>query len=191
MKTLSLSIFFLTLWAVTFAQTDTIPEKPIIDRTIGKNEIKLNFLYALVGSLGRDMDIYFPEITYERIIDDGFTVGISAWRRAPELAFLITPHVRVYSGKKNNGLFFEFNAAILKADYDYRRGHDFPHPVFEENPGKKLGSGLGFAVGGKFLIGNGFVMETYLGFGKSTVRHENIKGTYSYPRAGITMGQRF
>ncbi len=193
MKKLTLSFLFLFLFfcAVAFAQTDSIPEKPVIDRTIGKNEIKINLLYVFAGSFDKGLELYFPEITYERVIDDGLTVGISAWRMAPELDFLIAPHVRVYSGKKNNGFFFEFNATILKADYNYRVSHDLPRPLFEEKPNKKLGRGFGLAVGGKFLIENGFIMEIYLGAGKSSVEHEGHKGTYYYPRLGITMGQRF
>ena len=110
---------------------------------------------------------------------------------APELDFLIIPHVRVYSGKKTNGFFLEFNATVLKAAYNYGNGHGFPLIQFEEEPQKKVGRGFGLAAGGKFLIGNGFIMENYLGLGKSTSTHEGYKATYHYPRFGITMGQRF
>jgi hypothetical protein len=191
MKKLVLSFLCLILYAVSFAQISSETEKPIIDRNIGKNEIKLNFLAAFVGTFDSGMELYFPEVTYERVIDDGFTVGISAWRMAPEIDFIIVPHVRVYSGKKNNGFFLEFNTAVLKADYDYQMGHGSPQQQFVEKPTKKVGKGFGLAFGGKFLIGNGFVMETYLGLGKSKVMHEGHKGIFYYPRFGITMGQRF
>jgi len=35
----------------------------------GNNELKINMAYAIAG---------FPEITYERILDDGGSVGLSA-----------------------------------------------------------------------------------------------------------------
>ena len=50
MKKLSILIVFFLWVSCIYAQTDSLKkdleEKSIVDRTIGKNEIKLNFLYS-------------------------------------------------------------------------------------------------------------------------------------------------
>ncbi len=192
MKKLLLSFLCLISCAVALAQTDTIPAKPIIDRTIGKNEIKLNFLYTFVEFYddNKNMSFHLPEIQYERKLTDDVSAGVSFWTSGTdELRYLIVPHLRVYFGPKNNNFFMELNTAILKGLSGDRMNHAMPMLHVDRKMIKSLG--IGGAIGYKFLIGNGFIMETYLGAGKSIQKGSDYSTRIIYPRAGITMGQRF
>lgn len=192
MKKLSLSFLFIILYAVAFAQTDTIPEKHAIDRTIGKNEIKLNFLYTFVNfyEVSKRLSFHIPEIQYERKLVEDVSAGLSFWASGTnELRYLFIPHIRVYFGQKNNNFFMELNMAVLKGLSRDRMGDGRPIQDVDRKVIKSLG--IGGAIGYKFLIGNGFIMETYLGAGKSIKKDSNYLTTIIYPRARITMGQRF
>jgi hypothetical protein len=192
MKSLSLSFLLAIVTIVASAQTDSIPEKPIIDRTTGKNEIKLNFLYTVIEFYddSKSLSFHLPEIQYERNLTDQFSAGLSFWTSGTDdLKYLFIPHIRLYFGQKNNNFFMELNAAVLKGLSRNGMGHGMPMPHAERMMIKSLG--IGGAIGYKFLIGNGFIMETYLGAGKSIQKGNDYSTRIVYPRAGITMGQRF
>ena len=75
----------------------------------GNNEVKLNILYALLGS---------PELSYERIISNNSAVGLSAFARVfqavnMDFSYGIIPYFRRYFGvKKASGFFVEVHAAV-------------------------------------------------------------------------------
>ena len=90
-----------------FAQTDTLAiklKKPLeTTGANGNNELKLNLIYAIAG---------FPELTYERIIKDDMSVGVSVLvglEKKSEYAFGIIPHYRIYFGGKKRFLMVGFN----------------------------------------------------------------------------------
>lgn len=192
MRKIFISFLCLIFSNVLLAQTDTISEKPIIDRTIGKNEIKLNFLYTFVDFYGnaKSLSFHLPEIQYERKLTDDVGAGLSFWTSGTDdLRYLFIPHLRLYFGPKNNKFFIELNTAILKGLSRDKMGDGMPIPDADRKVIKSLG--IGGAIGYKFIIGNGFIMETYLGAGKSIQKNNDFMTTIIYPRAGITIGQRF
>ena len=196
MKKLSLLIVFFLWVSCTYAQTDSfkkdLEEKPIVDRTIGKNEIKLNFLYTFVEFYNdsKSLSFHLPEVQYERKLTDDVGAGLSFWTSGTDdLKYLIVPYLRIYFGQKNNNFFMELNTAILKGLPRERMNHVMPIPHVDRKVIVSLG--IGGAIGYKFIIGNGFIMETYLGAGKSIQKDSDYSTTIIYPRLGFTMGQRF
>ena len=177
-----------------FAQTDTLAiklKKPLeTTGANGNNELKLNLIYAIAG---------FPELTYERIIKDDMSVGVSVLvglEKKSEYAFGIIPHYRIYfGGKKANGFFIEGNAAVISNNEEYYNYgvHDYIsyppgyYPTYQDMTKTYTNFGLGAAAGAKFLTKNGFVGEVYLGVGR-LFGSNNLE---SYVRSGITIGKRF
>lgn len=156
----------------------------------GNNEIKLNLIYTIAG---------FPELSYERILKDDMSVGVSVLvgiEEDAEYSFGFIPHYRIYFGKKKaNGFFIEGNAAIISTKDDYyqyipssssyypQNGYDYTYTVSKTY----TNFGLGAAAGAKFLTKNGFVGEIYLGVG----RLFGSNSIDAYGRGGITIGKRF
>jgi len=160
----------LTLWAQTKDEQNN-----------GNNELKIN-----MGSLLFE----FPELSYEYIINEESSVGISlAFPLDKEISyrFIAYPNYRIYFGKKRaSGFFMEANSAIFSQQID--RGDYFSFGNINKD-GSKMGFGLGIAVGGKFLTKNGFIGEIYIGGGRNFVNTDEIDN--GYPRAGISIGKRF
>ncbi len=138
----------------------------------GNNELKLNMAYAIAG---------FPEVTYERILDDGGSVGLSlAVGIEDDIDYnvIAVPFYRLYFGyKRAAGFFLEANAALFSEDTNEGTGDT------------AFGFGPGLAVGGKFLTKSGWVAELLLGGGRNFV-NENIISDI-YPRLGVSLGKRF
>ena len=135
-----------------------------------------------------------PEITYERLLTDNSSVGLSIMFSVDnenDNKFGITPHYRVYFGKKKaNGFFLEGNATIVKFE-EYYQYSQFDMKgnmiLFGSNIDKYTSFGMGIAAGTKFLGRNGLFGEAYLGAG----RFFNPNGIEAYPRIGVTIGKRF
>lgn len=158
---------------------------------IGNNEIKLNLIYTIAG---------FPELSYERILKDDMSVGISVLvgiEEASEYSFGFIPHYRIYFGKKKaNGFFIEGNAAVISTKDDYYEyipssSSYYPTDIYGSLNYRSTKTytnfGLGAAAGAKFLTKNGFVGEIYLGVG----RLFGSNSIDAYARGGITIGKRF
>jgi len=149
-----------------FAQQDSD------DQIIGINELRLNVPATLAS---------FPEITYERILNDesaiGLSFGISANNNI-DYDFLAVPFYRLYFGNKRAaGFFVEPNAAIFSEERN------------DEVVGSEIGVGIGLAVGGKFLTRKGWVAELLLGAGRNFLNTDYI--SEAYPRIGVSIGKRF
>ncbi|MEL6812082.1 MAG: DUF3575 domain-containing protein [Bacteroidota bacterium] len=141
------------------------------DALAGNNEFKFNAGYTVAG---------IPEISYERILSDDSSVGLSVAAVIDEdidYNFLIIPYYRFYFGKKrNSGFFLEANGAAFTEDRDDRADTE-------------LGMGLGLGIGGKFLTKNGWVGELIGGAGRNFLNADVISEVY--PRLGISIGKRF
>lgn len=138
----------------------------------GKNEIKVNGLNTILG---------FPEISYERILNDesgmGFSIGFSA-DDSIDYKFGVTPYYRFYFGKKRAaGMFLESNLSIFSAESDNNESENL------------IGGGFGIGIGGKFLTNNGWIGELIVGAGRNFMNEEGLGG--AYPRVGISLGKRF
>ena len=150
-----------------------------ISRDIPQNEVKVNLGTTIFG--------LYPEVSYERIISEDFSLGITAGVGLNEddypLNFAIMPYTRWFFGgnsknlqKYGAGFFIEANAAILEHGEDYDDAG---------NLSSEFGAGLGLALGWKYLTKNNWVGEFYLGGGRDFVNDG------AYPRMGISIGKRF
>ncbi len=178
MTKLALWGLFMSVFFCVKAQTDTAKVG------VGKrNELKLNLLNSVLG---------FPEITYERILTNEASVGLSLAVSLGEsnnvfidnYKFMATPYYRMFFGKKTNGFFIEGNATLINANYFYT--------VYTSNSSwrvdnKEVSFGLGAALGLKFATKNNYIGEILGGAGRF------LGDTYRevYPRIGITIGKRF
>ncbi len=158
--------FVLFCSALGFSQEDTGSSVQ------GNNEVKLNLGYAIAG---------LPEITYERVIDDGGSVGLSLAFSVDEninFGFIAVPYYRLYFGQKRAaGFFIEANAGIF-SDENSKAPNE-----------TAIGFGPGLAVGGKFLTKTEWVAEIVFGGGRNFINESVISGIY--PRLGISIGKRF
>lgn len=154
------------------------------------NEVKLN--------LGTTIFSLYPEISYERILNEDFSVGAAAGISLDmdgdnyPTNFSLIPYARwFFGGNANNlqkygaGFFIEANGALTA----YREVEDnvFYHYNGTYEPSKKsvLGAGLGLGIGWKYLSKNNWVGEFMFGIGRDFVNDG------AYMRSGITIGKRF
>ncbi|MEM7187716.1 MAG: DUF3575 domain-containing protein [Bacteroidota bacterium] len=161
-----LILVFLFSFSIMNAQEE---EKSTIS---GNNELKLNMAYAIAG---------FPEITYERVLDEGGAVGLSLAISVDEdidYNVIAVPFYRLYFGKKRAaGFFIEGNVALFSEDKNDGSGDS------------ALGFGPGLAVGGKFLTRSGWVAEIMAGAGRNFLNENQISDVF--PRVGVSIGKRF
>ncbi|MGH1385698.1 hypothetical protein [Kordia sp.] len=138
----------------------------------GKNELKVNGLNTILG---------FPEISYERILNDesglGFSIGFSA-DDSIDYKFGVTPYYRFYFGKKRAaGMFLESSVSLFSAESDKNQNENL------------FGGGFGIGIGGKFLTNNGWIGELIVGAGRNFINDDGLDS--AYPRIGISFGKRF
>ena len=171
MKRLILALVVLSTSGLAHAQK-AMPE--------ARNEIKLNGFYTLVG---------IPEFSYERILDEETSVGISAAVSIEsdlQWQWGITPYYRWFFSKKaGEGLFIEGHANVFESEYDYYWGvPSWP----DTGPFKEIGAGGGFALGYKMTSSGGWVGELYAGAGRNFLAD---RAERAYPRLGFIIGRRF
>jgi hypothetical protein len=179
MKKIVLLAILITMFSIAYAQTDSISilikKRSELIGHGGNNEIKINILGSVAG---------FPEISYERILEDNMSVGISVIADAANDEYYghaVIPNFRLFFGKKKaSGFFIEANTGVfnMKSYYNYATDRYIPDA--------KTGFGLGVAVGGKFLARNGYLAEIYAG-GARLFLNKNL----GYQRIGVTIGKRF
>ena len=147
---------------------------------INKNELKLNIGYLIIPSYAK---LRYPELTYERIINNSSGIGISfgySFENDLDLGieYIITPFYRYYFGEKRaSGFYAEGNTAFFAVR----------DPEFSNGLGN--GFGVGAAIGVKFLIKQVWILEIYIGGGRNFINNDIISEVY--PRWGIALGRRF
>ena len=143
-----------------------------------RNELKLNGFYTLVG---------LPEISYERIINEETSFGVSLTIGAdPDLEWKggISPYYRWFFSKKPAaGLFIESLASVYIMEDDYRNDDG----VWDRR--NLTGAGIGFALGYKLISDGGWVGEVYAGGGRNFSNSDDLGA--GYPRLGFCIGRRF
>ena len=142
-----------------------------------RNELRVNVFPSLV--------FLFPEITYERILNENFSIGVSAGLSTlPEPVFRdfsIIPFCRFYLDENlARGFFAEINAAFFASGSGPVAG-DPSHP-FSRFGYANLG--VGFGLGWKTITRNDWVWDFMIGGGRAF-------GGGVYSRFGITLGRRF
>ena len=161
------TIFALTLSALAFSQSQ-------------KNEIKLNLLNSIIGA---------PEITYERLLQNNQSIGISAAvsldsKENLSFNYGFAPYYRIYFGKKDNaGFFVEANTSVTSYHYNnYYYNNQINDWKSETN------FGFGAAIGFKLMTKNNLIGEVFGGLGR---RFGSNYTDDAFPRIGITIGKRF
>jgi hypothetical protein len=161
------------------------------------NELKLNLALTIAG---------IPEISYERILSDETSAGISMRFSADDQInekFSISPYFRFFFGKKQNasgfflegfGVFSSYKATELVYNQYPTNNINFPFstsytPVTE----KYSNVGLGFSIGGKWVTKRGFIFEIFTGAARNLTNSSlnSFYGTQITGRGGITAGYRF
>ena len=151
------------------------------------NEVKFNIVSAIAG---------YPELTYEKIIDDNISIGASAAvsvEKAEDMLsrYSLTPYSRLYFGKKkSNGFFVEANMTLKgQRDLYYYGILDSSYNVVgtAKNDKRSTSFGFGAAIGVKLLTKKSAFAEIFAGGGR-LFGSPIIDG---YFRGGITIGFRF
>lgn len=173
MKTkLTLSITLLLIWSLSWSQTKQ-------DGLAGSSELKINGLTTVIGYL---------EISYDRLLNDESSIGLSAgfsYDDSVDYKFAIVPYYRFFfSEERAAGFFIEANSAIFSEQSDLISNTG--RPITNSD----LGFGMGLAIGHKFVTNkNGYVGEIFAGAGRNFISSDIAAEVY--PRFGISIGKRF
>lgn len=141
-----------------------------------QNEVKFNVLTGLLS---------LPEISYERILNEkssvGLSVGFGVNKEDLDLDFFLLPYYRFFFEQKKNtaGFFIEGNLIYFKETSKFQQ-------EIEDLP--KIGFGVGAAIGYKLLDNNGLAIDLTAGLGKN-FNDKKYLSPY-FPRIGISIGKR-
>ena len=169
-------LLLMCLCCLTFGYSQEIKQENALLR---KNELKLNAAALVAGVF---------EVSYERIIDDESTFGISLFATADddiENKFMLTPYYRYYFGRKPAAGFFAEGFGSLNT---YQDNLDFFSINYK--PEKTTDFALGFGLGGKWITKKGVVFEIYGGVGRNLFNSDN-SNFQVISRGGISVGYRF
>ena len=161
MKTFATTLIALLIGVSAFAQQD-----------FPRNEVSLNLATTAFAQ--------YPEISFERIMAEDFTIGASLGFRAGGdyvMNFNFTPFARWFFGGRHRetmrgaaaGFFIEANTSAYSV-WDSPTVSDF---------------GIGLGIGWKYLSLNNWTGELLLGMGRG------LTTDTVYPRVGISIGRRF
>ena len=158
--------------------------------TESNNEIRFNIPYAIAG---------LPEISYERVVDDNMSIGISTAvaiekpynydtdKGLRERSFFC-PYYRLFFGKKRAaGFYIEGNMAVV-GQREKGNVYNYITGTYNYVDAKATSFGFGASIGLKLLSKNGFTGDFYGGWGRL---FGNPIITSGYPRFGVCMGKRF
>ncbi|MGV8812857.1 MAG: DUF3575 domain-containing protein [Gelidibacter sp.] len=176
-------VAFLMLFAVlaSQAQNDSIPKN-----NFGKNEIKVNALFLLLGTF---------EGSYERNLSENSAIGMSVlipFEREfieNDINYYVSPYYRVFFGKKYAAGFFLEGFGMLnsiRTSYRYYIDSGTYHDI-ESTTDFALGLGLG----GKWFTKGGFVFEINGGLGRNLFNAGNDNAVTFVGKLGFNMGYRF
>lgn len=171
--------------SIGFSQTkDTAATYPL-------NEIKGNAAYLLGG---------FPEFSYERILSEESSVGVSLGFAIDETitnSFELTPYYRHFFGKKPAAGFYAEGFTMLSSvrpEYNYYVYNPATSSYVNNITSDSYTNfAVGFGLGGKWVSKKGFVFEIGAGVGRN-LNNSNKNDFYDITfvgRGGITFGYRF
>lgn len=185
------NLFFIIIMAcssLTFAQED---ETPTLDKLNSKHELRIDGLEALA--------IPNIEINYEYVISKyagaGAAVSFSLDESFSEYQkFAITPYYRQYFlNKKEYGARGLFIEGLLQFAIGDSYSSDFVEtsPGFFEtvDDGDWFDTGIGLAIGQKWVSNNGFVFELSGGAGRYLLDSDDSPDAFF--RGGFLIGYRF
>ncbi len=176
---------FLMLLCVisSYAQNDSIARN-----NYGKNEIKLNALFLLIGAF---------EPSYERNLTQESSIGMSVFipfdkeNFDSDINYYVSPYYRIFFGKKYAAGFFLEGFGMLNStkgrSSEFVNGFD-PAIIVREDDVTDFA--LGFGLGGKWMTTGGFVFEVNGGFGRNLFNTE--RNEYDFVgKFGFNLGYRF
>ena len=176
MKLLTTSLIALLISVSAFAQ-----------QSFPRNEIQVN--------LGSTILFLYPEISYERILTEDTSIGVSIGFGGTEYFsqnFNFTPFFRWFlSGNRESasipgaGFFIEANSSFYSRNGVSSRFDRDENTVYLDNVQNAFAAGIGLAIGWKHVTQNNWVGEFMLGGGR------NLVDNGAYPRIGISIGRRF
>lgn len=173
-------VFFCVM--ASHAQNDSIARN-----NFGKNEVKINALFLIVGAF---------DVSYERNFPES-SVGISVF--VPfgyddvdsNINYYISPYYRVFFGKKYAAGFFIEGFGMLNSIHTEYYTNSNSYTLAEE---RITDFALGFGVGGKWLTRGGFVFEVTGGIGRNLFNNKS-DDYYDYSpivgKLGFNLGYRF
>ena len=176
-----------------------------------KEKIELTHRHDVKLNLGSAVFFSFPEVSYEFILAEHFSVGgdigfgLDA-ENTDGYSFKFTPFARWFFGDRFRtrresaiGFFLEGNIAtgLKEPSLSYKAPGRHSNGV--PNYQSKFVAGLGLALGWKFLPKSNWTGELFVGLGhnfiydeKSYVDADFIPSfEFFYPRLGISIGKRF
>ena len=156
-----------------------------------RHEVKLNLATSVLA---------FPEVSYEYILSNEFTVGAAmglGFDKEDGVGFNATPFTRWFFSSKNRqpatGFFLEANGA-LGTQYIYSTYSLIGSNVYSKTEKEAMfAAGLGLAVGWKYLSQNNWTGELFLGLGRNFIYDKKIleDDVSHYLRIGVSIGKRF
>lgn len=166
-----------------------------------RNEIRLN--------LATTMLVFYPEVFYERVISQDFGLGASLGFATTEndwMNFNFTPFFRWYFGGRSqtarpaSGFFIETSASLFSLN-SWREGglfsgSDMPpgYPpyygvIYSRN--SDLTTGIGLAIGWKYLTNSNWVGELLFGVTRDFSENNRYFNNNNHSRFAISIGRRF
>lgn len=156
---------------------------------IGKDELKINALFLLAGSL---------EIGYERVLNEESAIGTSLLipiSNDTSINFMLTTYYRYYFGAKPcRGFFMEgFGALNSVQDEIYNYSNDPLVSYYSYKPVNVTDFALGIGLGGKWISKKGVTFELHSGVGRNLFSSYNDqdRNFQFIGRGGISVGYRF
>lgn len=176
-------IVFVMLFAVmaSQAQNDSIKSA-----NLGKNEVKLNAIFLLLGAF---------EASYERNLSESSSMGISTLipfdrdNLDTDLNYYVSPYYRIFFGKKYAAGFFLEGFGMLNSLRNSYIIYGEDYFYYEEE--NTTDFALGFGLGGKWVTKGGFVFEVNGGFGRNLFNAHNDGGATFVGKFGFNVGYRF
>lgn len=181
MKNIFLTLSIILFGFISYAQ-DSDPQDQ------NQDEIKLNLTNFIIFSYG--------DIAYERLLNEEssfgvslvFNVGINDDAELPDYGrkFSLTPYYRQYFSKSYaKGFFIEGFTMIHSGEDEVYNAVTFEYDSNESY----TNVALGVSAGGKFITGNGFLAEVYLGVGRNLLNTDISSALVG--RGGVSVGYRF
>lgn len=175
MKKITLIILLLTTTLSIAQEKEEVEFPQDLDK---KTELKINALTLLAAK--------WIDISYERLIDEESSYGISASLNTDtsetDLNYALTPFYRRYfSGKFARGFFVEGFGTLFSTREN--------NSIFTSDEPFETGFALGISVGGKFVSKKGFSTELLLGVGRNML--ESSSFNEGFGRIAISVGYRF
>ena len=154
-----------------------------------RHEVKLN--------LGSSVFMAFPEMSYEYILNEDMSVGTAVGfgfgeNNGDRYKFKAMPFWRWFfssDAKPATGFFLEANGAVSSRYIDKYNANS--NSSKSKTTDTMFTTGLGLAIGGKYLSKNNWTAEILAGVGRNFIYDKSYANESLYARIGISIGKRF